>query len=524
MRLNLQLLITFIVLFIVIAGFAGFIYVFDRYLYQEIKKQAIQDNQVIGEAVIKILEKQNNLFADNHNHPQLIQNFQSACDQIKLPNNGYLCVAKNDGELLAAPGMSKNKSKSKEKPTLNKAIYSDLERKRGFDFKQIEKGKVFSGYYEYPHKNYSDLVVGLPYKSDYRIFVHQNNHAIQSKARKHLIPMTALSAVISLICGLVIYFSLNFVVVRYERRINEKNEELNLAIEEILAQKENIEEQNKDLYDKQEEIKAQNLILHAQHTEILTQNTAINQSLKYAKNIQRAILAEQKLTSIFPESFVLYLPKDIVSGDFWWIGKLGNKNFIIVADCTGHGVPGAFMTMIGNILLDKIINVREISQPSAILESLNSEIKQVLRQKENSNIDGMDVAVCVLEDAASDRCEITFSGAKRPVYFIKKGDNVIQEIKGNRRSIGGNQSELETFTDHRFQLEKGSLLYLFTDGYPDQNDEKRKKLSEAKFQSLLVENQHNALQSQREHLSSFILDYMIYTKQRDDILVLGVKV
>jgi serine phosphatase RsbU (regulator of sigma subunit) len=278
-----------------------------------------------------------------------------------------------------------------------------------------------------------------------------------------------------------------------------QNEELQQQQEEIVAQRDNIEEKNKLLG---------------------RQNHHIQQSIKAALTIQDAILPEDdKIAELVPDNFILYRPKDVVSGDFYWGEKLGNKHILAAVDCTGHGVPGAFMSMIGSNLLNRIVLEQKVSEPKDILSQLNQEIEKVLRQKEKGYKNGMDLAIIVWEKEG-EKTKLTFGGAKRHMYCFKNGDNTIQKVNASRYSIGYANP---VFEQKSFVFEQGDTLYLSSDGYVDQNNVKRKKFGSRRFEAMLSENQHLPMPEQKVVISRSLDEFMGGVEQRDDILVIGVK-
>lgn len=298
-----------------------------------------------------------------------------------------------------------------------------------------------------------------------------------------------------------------------EERVKQRTLELQEKQDEILTQ-------NEELMQNQEEILAQRDFITKMNKELVLRDRQITSSIKAAYTIQQAVLPYKlKLDTLLKDYFVINKPKDVVSGDFFWLNQLENYTFLIVADCTGHGVPGAFMTLIGDVLLDKIIRIWRIYEPDQILTRLNEEVRTVLHQEETGSNNGMDVAVLRIEHLENQKL-ITFAGAKRPLYYIDVEQQVV-EIRGNRYSIGGRQNDQIKFINHSLILPLGSLLYLSSDGFIDQNDKKRKKFGEVKFRTLLAENQHLSLEEQKQVLLEALYEQMYDTAQRDDILLIG---
>jgi serine phosphatase RsbU (regulator of sigma subunit) len=248
-------------------------------------------------------------------------------------------------------------------------------------------------------------------------------------------------------------------------------------------------------------------------------------SIRYAEQIQRAILPEhEELQSIFKDFFVMYKPADLVSGDFYWLSISENRVFLAVVDCTGHGVPGAFMSMIGNTLLNKIVKENHSQNPSEILEELHIEVKIALHQEKYKNDDGMDVALCMIEglnQADTQDVKIVYAGAKRPLWYFNNYE--LTEIKATKRSIGG-QSKYRPFDNHSFVLPKGSKLYLTTDGFNDQHDVNRKKFGKLRLMEMLTKNAHLPMPAQAAHYQEALAQHMQgEVHQRDDITIIGVE-
>jgi serine phosphatase RsbU (regulator of sigma subunit) len=261
-----------------------------------------------------------------------------------------------------------------------------------------------------------------------------------------------------------------------------------------------------------------------QKDEIASKNTKITDSLLYAQRIQQAILpTHDEIIAHIPDYFTMLLPKDIVSGDFYFFAHQGDKSFFAVVDCTGHGVPGAFMSIIGNELLNEIINEKRITSPELVLEELHKGIFKVLHQKETNNRDGMDIGLLVIDKKAQ---KAEFAGAKNALVYIHDGQ--LSEVKGDRISIGGNQSSRQRiFTKHEIPLAVGTNFYLFSDGYQDQfGGKENKKYMIHQFRRLLLDIYQEPLTAQKEKLEKNIKNWMTTgnRNQIDDILVVGIKV
>lgn len=251
-------------------------------------------------------------------------------------------------------------------------------------------------------------------------------------------------------------------------------------------------------------------------------NKEITESLVYAKRIQSAILPDIKLIyKTLEQSFVLYLPKDIVSGDFYGFAQKNNRVIIAAADCTGHGVSGAFMSMIGSALLNQIINEKNITAPSRILDALNEGIIDSLKQKESESDDGMDIALCAFDLAKQ---TVQFSGANRPLWLVR--NNELQIFRPDKFPIGGLQVEhAEKFTAHEIELQKNDTLYIFSDGFADQfGGERGKKLMTKKFKEALLSIQQLNMSEQQKYLKTLFETWKGNNEQVDDVLVIGIRI
>jgi len=268
-----------------------------------------------------------------------------------------------------------------------------------------------------------------------------------------------------------------------------------------------------------------NLILEKQKQEIEQQNALITDSIDYAKNIQELILPDQnKIQHIFPDSFILYKPKSVVSGDFYWMNKVGDKLICAVTDCTGHGVPGAFMSLLGSNMLENVVNKRNVVQPSKILDALNKEV--VSRMATQENIDdikhGMDIAVISIDTTTN---QLQYSGAHNPIYIVR-GSELI-EIKADKMTIGfDNKQNSIVYTNQTAELKKGDMIYLFTDGFPDQiGGPKRKKFFYSPFRSLLSSVSALDPAAQLKKINDAHVEWLNggQFEQTDDILVMGIR-
>lgn len=261
-------------------------------------------------------------------------------------------------------------------------------------------------------------------------------------------------------------------------------------------------------------------------TSILAEkNNEIMDSINYAQKIQQCFLPnEQDFISHFPQSFIFFQPKDIVSGDFYWLKSLGNKTIFAMADCTGHGVPGALISIIGAFMLNDISSSSSDVPLSTILQNLNRRIKEVLKQDENDDSlqDGMDIALCSYDPMKN---EIEFTGANRPLWLVRKGSSDLEEFCPTRVPIGGYTCNNQEFICHKIPLSKGDTFYLSSDGYADQDGgERGKKFKTKNFKQLLTGMQLLSMSNQKKHLENFAETWRAGREQLDDMLVIGIRV
>jgi serine phosphatase RsbU (regulator of sigma subunit) len=316
----------------------------------------------------------------------------------------------------------------------------------------------------------------------------------------------------------IIVFLLIFSYVRWrtsklKQRQKELETEVHNATKEIMEQKEEVQTQ-RDQHERQHEL-------------VVTQKDEIIDSITYAKRIQSAMLPpEVYITELLNENFIYYKPRDIVSGDFYWIKQVKDYIILLAADCTGHGVPGALMSMLGISFLNEIVQRREITQANQILNELRKQIKFSLRQhgQPDEAKDGIDMALCVLD--LKDMM-MQYSGANNPLYLISDVEDVpeLKEIKADRMPIGYYEGKDKSFVNHDIQLKIGDTFYLFSDGFIDQKGGKdNKKFRSKNFKNLLLKIHDQPMYDQKDILDKAILDWMGTKAQMDDILVIGVRV
>lgn len=278
-----------------------------------------------------------------------------------------------------------------------------------------------------------------------------------------------------------------------EQKVNERTEE-------VVRQKEEVERQSRKVVE-------------------LYKN--VTDSIRYAKRLQESILPpERRIKELLPESFVFYRPKDIVSGDFYWFDKVGEKVVFAAVDCTGHGVPGAFMSLVGHNGLNQAVREHGLVRPSEVLQDLNRIAFEALHKDRDQFVrDGMDMALCTLDQ---ERLVLDYAGANCPLYLVRDGE--VLQYTPDKMPIGGFELQGKAFTDHRIQLRKNDMVYIFSDGYADQFGGPRgKKFLYRRFRELLVEIHGLPLERQKIMLLEALNQWKGAHEQVDDILVIGMR-
>ncbi|MCK4919705.1 MAG: SpoIIE family protein phosphatase [Bacteroidales bacterium] len=316
----------------------------------------------------------------------------------------------------------------------------------------------------------------------------------------------------------------NGMIEQLESYYYELEEKVKVRTAEIQSQKEEIEAQRDSIQEQRNILSDINKSLQKAYLEIEEQNKHIEDSIHYAKRIQNAILPPDDFVKRYlKNSFILYRPKDIVSGDFYWMSHEDNKTFIAAVDCTGHGVPGAFMSIVGNNQLNYTVNVKGVYETDEILNSLNQGVTETLRQSRDSSSvkDGMDIALISLDDEMK---KLSFSGAYNPLYLIRDGE--LLQVRSDKFPVGGFLDEkLKNFTKTDLDVQKDDVLYIFSDGYPDQfGGPKERKFMIKKFRELLLKIHQEPIHEQKDILNQVLEDWRGDYPQIDDILVIGIRI
>jgi serine phosphatase RsbU (regulator of sigma subunit) len=366
----------------------------------------------------------------------------------------------------------------------------------------------------------------------------------------------------SFIVGFALMILLSFLILRsyrikkkaniqlalQKKEIEEKNEELHQQNEEISAQRDEIEAQRDLVFEQKSEIEKQHELLEEKNREVID-------SIRYALRIQNAILpSEQTIKQIFSEYFILFKPRDIVSGDFYWATQINNFKIVAVGDCTGHGVPGAFMSLLGITFLNEIVRKNEVTQANHILNDLRLHVIEALQQTGaiGTQKDGMDISILVINNnelTKDNNSNIQWAGANNPLYIISStkdkiisnkeeinhlvssDDKFLYEIKADKMPVGIYHGEQNEFKNHILQINRNDMLYLFTDGIADQfGGSSGKKFMYKRFQQLLLNTADKNLPLQKQIIDKSLNDWMSNVEkgynysQLDDICLVGIRI
>ncbi len=298
--------------------------------------------------------------------------------------------------------------------------------------------------------------------------------------------------------------------------------------QKVVAKTQELTAANQVLLQNEGEISAQRDALKEQNQALSQYQKRIGQSFQLAQIIQQAFLPTNELIQqIFSEHFIIYRPKDVVSGDFYWLCPKQDHIILVAADCTGHGVPGAFITLIGKNLLDKIIKIDQVTNPGSILNQLHQEIQVAFRQeKGKGNNEGMDASVISIQKLPDTphRMRVWFAGAKNSLLYLNQDQKKIHELKATRKSIGGYINDRVLFETQVLTLPVDTTLYLGSDGLSDQNNVTRRSFGKARVKAFHENHAHLSLPDQGTLLEETLQAFMKGTEQRDDILWMGLRV
>ncbi len=332
----------------------------------------------------------------------------------------------------------------------------------------------------------------------------QQNKLLQKDIeRKQVVQYAMGGGILTLVLIAILIFYQFRAKKKANKLLNEQNDEIKSQNEEILSQRDQIETQN---------------------TQLAKKNKHIMSSIEYARRIQEAILpSDELIIGNLPESFVYYQPKDIVSGDFYWMEAIDSKVFWAAVDCTGHGVPGAFMSILGANGLKKVVVERKIHKPSEILDHLTDHVvNSITATKEGEEVkDGMDIAICCWDRSTN---ILEFAGAYNPMYLIRDGEMII--TKATKRPVGRfKRRNLPDFENHTMEVKKGDCIYIFSDGFPDQfGGDDGMKYTYRKMRDKIMEIHQEPMEDQHGILMNEFIKWKGKEEQLDDICIFGVRI
>ncbi|MEO0332398.1 MAG: SpoIIE family protein phosphatase, partial [Bacteroidota bacterium] len=322
--------------------------------------------------------------------------------------------------------------------------------------------------------------------------------------------------------GIISSFLLIIGVVSYsfvqKRKDHRKLQEQQAQIQD---QNEHLKASEQMLISSVNELEATQEALQEQKKRLEVENYKTQESLQYAKRVQFSILpSERESQKIFPESFVIFRPKDVVSGDFYWISEEANLKIVSVVDCTGHGVPGALVSLIAYNMLTEAIKERGMSNPASILQYLNKQVTKRLRGGDNNIQDGMDIGICIFETNPDQSVSLHYVGAKHTLFLVQNGK--LESLKGIRKTVGSIPDSI-TDSEHQRILQPGDSVYLTTDGFIDQSNPDRKRFGSRRLRHVIQEYHYLPMSEQRTKFINALENHQQSSEQRDDINLIGIK-
>jgi len=393
----------------------------------------------------------------------------------------------------------------------------------------IYKGKEAAGGIFIQGQDRTDIVYAVPVKgTNWFLNAHENITVISNEIRLLRYRYIIGSLILGLITAVTATAAARGISRGYEKQIEEQNITLEKNFKELSVLHQEVNEKKEEIMSQRDELQVQHDIVTIQRDQIAHKNKLITDSINYAERIQTAVLPNPSiLENVFPEHFILYQPKDIVSGDFYWFSQSENLLTVAAADCTGHGVPGAIMSMLGVAFLNEIVNFRKIKAANEILDELRAQIKKALGQngEVGEQQDGMDIALCVID---TENLSLDFAGANNPLYLLRKnkesGAYELKETKGDHMPIGIHPKDKNPFKNNKIQLEPDDRVYIFSDGFTSQfGGEKNETFKSRRLQESLISIQSSPFEEQKTLLHQTLDQWRGKNSQVDDILVLGFK-
>jgi len=554
MKAKLYILTFFLVAIVVTGlGYIGMTLSLD-YMQEKYIELQLDINQRQAKTMAAFLENQ---LSKGISEEEVRTNFQQSLKGTDA-EKGFLCMFdKYDAELICHPDESKIGMQLPATMNFENNKTGEIAKTRNVILEGLANGGLFHT------QNKTEVAYMIPVKgTSWMLSAHENIDTIKTEISNQKQMFIFGFLIISFLTALLATLMARLVGRKYEKTIEAQNitlentnEELNtinnklaLKNDEISMQKTVIEDQhqhvqsqneklktiNDQLSQKNDEITLQKTIIEDQHEfvksqneQITEQNEQITSSIQYASRIQEALLPPQSiLNETFIDAFVLYKPRDIVSGDFYWLREIGDTIIFAVADSTGHGVPGAFMSMLGIAFLNEIVSEEthdfDSCSSSLILNDLRDRIKDSLRQtgEDDQTKDGMDMAIIMLNTKTN---IVQFSGAYNPLYIVR--DKKLTEVPADKMPVGVYLKDQESFTNKKAQLQKGDTLYMFSDGYYDQfGGESGRKFMKKPFRELIQEISDKPMNKQKDILENKFNEWKGDIEQADDVLIAGVKI
>ncbi len=473
MKKKFQLLLSGSILILVLSGTVVFTVIVRQFIAKQMTKQIVMDNQIIGTEVINYLSSQ----VDSLSPDEMIQSLQHICDEVMLPNGGFICVMDEKGDLLAAPNIE-------EMPVKNLMIKSFIDNTTQEEIgeEQLADNNPLTGVLNYENGTRTDIIASLPLSdSGLRLNVHQNMDTALEATKDFIKGFFPLAFIVSLGIAIIGFLMVDRIVLRYENQIEKQN-----AI---------IKQKNKDL----------------------------TGSIRYASFLQKSYLpGRNSLSELFPESFILLKPRDIVSGDFFYVNETKDTKYFSVIDCTGHGVPGSLLSMIGYGLIEQSIALLEDPTTSNILGYLCKKFPEALSQnEERADTDGMDMAICSIDKKNK---KLGFSGAKNPLLLVR--DNEVIKYPGDKYSIGQHVEEADScFRQQTIDIQENDMFYLMSDGLQDQfGGPQGKKFMMKRLKELLIKISRDPVDFQYQKIDEELTAWMGDLSQVDDITLMGIRI
>ncbi|NOZ34337.1 MAG: SpoIIE family protein phosphatase [Chlorobi bacterium] len=508
-----------VALIIVVIGYIGMTMSLD-YMQQKYIELQLDINKRQAQNMASFLENQLKNGATKKEVRENLQQALAGSDEDK----GFLCMFdKYNAEMVCHPDKNKVGTKLPASLTFENEKTGDVEKTRNVILEGVEAGGLFHT----PNK--TEVAYMIPVKgTEWMISAHENIQTIKNEIMSQKKMFLTGFLIMAFITAVLATFMARLVGRRYEKTIEEQNIALENANEELKTV-------NNDLNNKNEEITFQKHIIEDQHEEvkkkneqITEQNEQIKSSIQYARRIQEALLPPENLISeVLNDYFVYYKPRDIVSGDFYWFKKIKNTVIFAAADSTGHGVPGAFMSMLGIAFLNEIVTedfyASDSCSASLILDGLRDKIKKTLRQTgqgEDQTSDGMDMSIILIN---TENLTMQYAGAYNPLYIVR--NNKLTEVQADKMPVGVYVKDNQNFTNKRAQLQKNDILYMFSDGYYDQfGEETGRKFMKKRFREFLEEISVKSMKEQKEIVDKTFTEWKGTTDQSDDVLLAGIKI